>query len=159
MPSASVIFCAALNVEKQYQGFPRRHDLHWPAYRTPVEDYEVTGLHRFDARSHGLDGACRLVAEKEREVVADAALSVVEVGVTDPARLYRDERFTGAGIRDEDCLDGDRLTRALATTPRTSVVIYSSFRVGRRLPVNRLPVNPLPVNQLPVNRLPTNPQE
>ena len=44
-----------------------------------------------------LDDAGRLVAEQERELVVDAALAVVQVGVADPARLDLHDRLTGPG--------------------------------------------------------------
>ena len=47
VPSASVIFCVALCVEKQYHGRPRRHARHSPHTRAPVQDDEVAGC---DAR-------------------------------------------------------------------------------------------------------------
>ena len=45
-----------------------------------------------------------LVAEQEREVVVDAALAVVQVGVADPARLDDDDGLTRPGIGDDDRL-------------------------------------------------------
>jgi hypothetical protein len=58
----------------------------------------------------GLDHAGGLMPEQEREVVVDAALPVVQVGVADPAGLHLHQRLTGAGVGDMDLLDGDRLT-------------------------------------------------
>ena len=59
-----------------------------------------------------LDDAGGLVAEQEREVVVDAALAVVQVGVADPAGLHLHDRLARTGVGDVDRLDGDR--RALA---------------------------------------------
>ena len=59
------------------------------------------------------DHAGCLVAEQEREVVVDPALAVVQVGVTDTARLDVDQRLAGAGVGDQDRLDCDRGTLAL----------------------------------------------
>src|SRR6185369_2736048 len=52
-----------------------------------------------------------LVPEQVGEVVADAPLAVVQVGVADPARLDGDERLTGPRVRhdDGDDLDGSVL--------------------------------------------------
>ena len=58
------------------------------------------------------DDARGLVAEQEREVVVDAALAVVQVGVADPAGLDVDDRLPGPGIGDENRLDRDRRTLA-----------------------------------------------
>jgi hypothetical protein len=52
------------------------------------------------------------VTEQVREVVADAALAVVEVGVADPARLHRDERLTGTRVGHDDGLHAHRLPLA-----------------------------------------------
>src|SRR5690606_40362602 len=62
------------------------------AHRTPVEDDEVTGCDVGDAVAHRLHHAGRLVAEQEREVVVDAALLVVQVGVAHTAGLDLDDR-------------------------------------------------------------------
>ena len=77
-------------------------------HRPPVEDDEVARLDAGDAGSDRLDDARRLVAEKEREVVGDAALPGVEVGVADGAGLDAHERLARAriGHLDGDDLDG-----------------------------------------------------
>ena len=54
----------------------------------PVEDHEVPDGDRRHPRPDGVDDAGRLVAEQEREVVVDAPLAVVEVGVAHPAGLH-----------------------------------------------------------------------
>ena len=120
VPSASVIFCAALWVLKQYQGLPLSAGAALPADRTPVEDHVVADRHVRDALAHRGDHAGRLVAEQERELVVDAALAVVQVGVADPARLHVDDRLARPRIGHHDRLDGDRSTLARATTPFTS---------------------------------------
>ena len=80
------------------------------AHGPPVEDHEVAGRDVGDAGPDGLDDAGGLVAEQEREVVVDAALAVVQVGVADPAGLdLRRRASPGPGIGDDDRLDGDRL--------------------------------------------------
>ena len=77
-----------------------------PAHRAPVEDHEVTGRDVGDALPDGLDDPRRLVTEQERELVVDAALAVVQVGVADPAGLHLHDRLARPGIRD---VDGDDL--------------------------------------------------
>ncbi len=67
--------------------------------RAPVEDHEVAGRHVGDALADRLDDAGRLVAEQERELVVDAALAVVQVGVADPAGLHLHHRLAGPGVR------------------------------------------------------------
>ena len=79
------------------------------AHRPPVEDDEVARRHRRDIGADRLHHAGGLVAEEEGEVVVDAPLAVVEVGVTDPARLDPHDRLTRTGVGDEDGLERDRL--------------------------------------------------
>ena len=50
------------------------------------------------------------MAEQEREIVVDAALAIVEVGVAHPARLYRHDRLSRPGIGDHDVGQRDRLS-------------------------------------------------
>ena len=50
------------------------------------------------------------MAQRELELVVDAALPVVEVGVADPARLHLHQGFARSWIRD---LDGHDLHRLL----------------------------------------------
>ena len=57
------------------------------AHRPPVEDHEVAGHDIGDAFADRLDDAGGFVPEQEREVVVDAALAVVQVGVAHPAGL------------------------------------------------------------------------
>ncbi len=100
VPSVSVIFWVALWVSKQYHGSPRQARPALPAHGPPVEDDVVAGGHLGDAGADGLDDAGGLVAEQERELVVDAALAVVQVGVAHPARLDRDDglaRVRGRG--------------------------------------------------------------
>jgi hypothetical protein len=74
-----VIFWAALNVEKQYWGRPRRQERQAPH-----------------------------VPEQEREGVGDAALAVVQIRVAHPAGLHGDERLTRPRVGHEDGHDLDR---------------------------------------------------
>ncbi|BDZ59469.1 hypothetical protein GCM10025872_31260 [Barrientosiimonas endolithica] len=78
------------------------------AHRAPVENHEVAGRDLGDALADRLDRAGGLVAEQEREVVADAAHAVVQVGVAHPARLDRHHRLARprVGHHDVDQLDG-----------------------------------------------------
>ena len=87
MPSASVIFCVALWVAKQYQRPPPPACPALAAHGTPVQDDEVAGCQVRHVRADRLDDARRLVAEQEGEVVVDAALAVVEVRVAHAAGL------------------------------------------------------------------------
>ena len=81
-----------------------------PADGAPIEDDEVAGREVTDVRSHGLDHACGLVAQEEGELVVDAALAVVEIGVADAAGPDGDDRLTRTGIRHDDRLQGDGST-------------------------------------------------
>ena len=73
----------------------------------PVQHDAVAGGHLGDVRAHGADDAGGLVAEQEREVVVDGALLVVQVGVADAAGEDVHEGLAGAGVRDQDGLQGD----------------------------------------------------
>ena len=76
----------------------------------PVEDHEVTGRHRGHVGTDGLHHAGRLVAEEKGEVVVDAALAVVEVGVADAAGLDAHQGLARPGVGDENGLQGHRRT-------------------------------------------------
>ena len=102
VPSVSVIFWVALWVAKQYQGLPLSAGAALAAHGAPVEDDEVAGRDVGDALADRLDRAGRLVAEQEREVVVDAALAVVQVGVADPARLDPHDGLTRTGVGHDD---------------------------------------------------------
>src|SRR5271166_6282559 len=80
-----------------------------PAHRAPVEDDEIAGRHVGHAGSDGLDHAGRLVPEQVREVLADAALLIVQVGVAYPAGLHGDERLARAGLGYQDRRELHRL--------------------------------------------------
>jgi hypothetical protein len=82
------------------------------AHGAPVEDHEVARCDGGDVGADGFDGAGGLVTEQVREVVADAAFAVVEVGVADTARLHRDERLTRPGVGHDHGLDAHRLPLA-----------------------------------------------
>ena len=110
---SSVIFCVALKVVKQYQGRPAAARPALAAHRPPVEDHEVAGRDVGDVGPDRLDHAGRLVAEQERELVVDAALAVVQVGVAHAARLHLHERLAGTGVGHLDHLDGHRLLDGL----------------------------------------------
>ena len=66
------------------------------------------------------------MAEQEGEVVVDAALAVVQVGVADAARLDGDERLARAGVRHDDRLDRHRLALAPGDHPGASCAIVAS---------------------------------
>ena len=117
VPSASVIFCVALRVAKQYHGRPRRQARHAPHTARQLRIDEVAGRDLGDVGPDRLDHARRLVAEQEREVVVDRALPVVQVGVAHAARLHRHERLARARVGHDDRLDLDR--RALRERDHT----------------------------------------
>jgi hypothetical protein len=80
------------------------------AGRSPVENHEVTGSYIGNSLAHGLDDACRLVTQQEREIVVDRADFVVEIGVAHAAGLDVDDRLAGPRIRHHDSCELDRLT-------------------------------------------------
>ena len=96
VPSASVIFWEALNVAKQYYG-RRGNRPGTPAHRPPIEDDEVAGCDAGDPGPDLLDHPGGFVAEEVREVVADAAFPIVQIGVAHAARLHFDYRLTRTG--------------------------------------------------------------
>ena len=105
------------------------------ADRAPVEDHEVARRDVGDALADRLDDAGRLVAEQERELVVDAALAVVQVGVADPAGLHLHHGLARAGVGDVDGLDRDRL-RPWPWRPRRAPAASSTPRVRRPGPAN-----------------------
>src|SRR5699024_165743 len=68
----------------------------------PVEDDEVADLDARDAFADLGDDAGGFMTEQEREVIADSALTVVEVGVADAARLHIDDDLSRPRIGDDD---------------------------------------------------------
>ena len=66
---------------------------------TPVQDDEVTGRDVGDPLADGGHDTRSLMPEQERELVVDAALAVVQVGVADAARLDVDQRLARARDR------------------------------------------------------------
>ena len=88
VPSSSVIFWVALWVLKQYCGSPRLQARHSPQTARQLRITKSPGATAVTSGADGLDDAGGLVAEQEREVVVDAALAVVQVGVADPAGLH-----------------------------------------------------------------------
>ncbi len=78
------------------------------AHRAPVQDHEVTGLHRRHARPDRFDGARGLVAEQERVFVVDAALAVGQVGVADAAGDDVDDDLARPWVGDDDIHHLDR---------------------------------------------------
>ena len=103
------------------------------AHRAPVEDDEVAGRDARDIGPDCFDDARGLVAEQEREVVADATFAVVQVGVADTARLHLDQRFAGTGIGDDDRLDGDGLLGA-GCHDATNVLSHAAETTAARTP-------------------------
>src|ERR1019366_9497762 len=76
-----------------------------PAPRPPVQDHEVTGPDLGDVLADRLDHARGLVPEQVREVRADAALAVMQVGMADAARLHGHQRLAGTGVRNDNGRD------------------------------------------------------
>ena len=72
------------------------------AHRPPVQDDEVAWRDARDVRADRLDDTRGLVAEQEGEIVVDAPLAVVQVGVADPAGLHGDQGLARAGVGNVD---------------------------------------------------------
>ena len=109
VPSASVIFCVALWVAKQYHGRPRRQERQCPQTARQLRMTKSPGATSVTSGADRLDDARGLVPEQEREVVVDAALAVVQVGVADAAGLHLHQRLAGAGVGDQDRLERRRV--------------------------------------------------
>ncbi len=108
VPSASVIFCVALCVAKQYHGRPRRHARHSPHTARQFRTTKSPGARSVTSAPTDFDDTGGLVAQQEREVVVDPTLAVVQVRVAHPARLDADDRLAGPGIGHDDRLERDR---------------------------------------------------
>ena len=72
------------------------------AHGAPVQDHEIANCQIADVVADGFDDAGGLVPEQEREVVVDAALAVVQVGVAHAARLHLDQRLARTRVGNED---------------------------------------------------------
>jgi hypothetical protein len=82
------------------------------ADRPPVENHEVAGCDLRDALADRRDNARGFMPEQERELVVDAAFAIVQVGMTNAARLDVDERLARSWVRYDDRGDLDRSTLA-----------------------------------------------
>ena len=107
VPSASVIFCVALWVAKQYQGRPRRQARHSPHTARQLRTTKSPGARSVTPGPTDSTTPAASWPEEEGEVVVDAALAVVQVGVADAARLDGDDRLARPGVGHQDRLDGD----------------------------------------------------
>src|SRR5262249_31050344 len=88
VPSASVMFSAALWVSKQYCGRPRLHARHCPQTARQFRITKSPNGKRLHAGAKLFHDAGGLVAEQKRQLVVDAAVAVGEVGVAYAARLH-----------------------------------------------------------------------
>src|ERR1035438_6101535 len=68
------------------------------ADRAPVEDDEVTGPDAGHVAADRLDHPGRLVPEQIGEIVSDATLAIMQIGVADAAGLHPHQGLTGSGI-------------------------------------------------------------
>ena len=108
VPSSRRMRCEALCVAKQYCGWPRRQARQLPQTARQLRITKSPGRDVGDALPDLLDDAGRLVPQQEREVLADAALAVVQVGVADAAGEDAHDGLPGAGVGDQDRDDLDR---------------------------------------------------
>ncbi len=74
----------------------------------PVQHHPVARGDVSDVGAHGADHSGGLVAKQEREVIADAAQLVVQVGVADAAGDDVHQGLARTRIRDQDGLQSDR---------------------------------------------------
>jgi hypothetical protein len=82
------------------------------AHRSPVQHDEVARRDVGHVVTDGFDHPRRFVSEEEREVVVDAALAVVQVGVAHAAGLHAHECFARSGVGHDDRFHRHRLPLA-----------------------------------------------
>ncbi len=75
----------------------------------PIEDDVVARRDLGHALADRLHDPGRLVAEEERELVVDAALAIVQIGVADAAGLDGHHSLAGPGVGNHDGLHRHRL--------------------------------------------------
>ena len=83
-----------------------------PAHRPPVEYDVVAGLNVSDTCPDLLDDSGCLVAEEERELLADATLAVMQVGMADAAGLNPNDSLAWAWVWNDDHREFDRCASA-----------------------------------------------
>ena len=98
-PSASVIFCCALRLAKQYQGRPRQQERQFPQGARQARMTKSPGPHIADAVAHLFHNAGRLVSQQKRKLVVNGPLAVMQVGVAHAARLHPHQRLARPGLR------------------------------------------------------------
>src|SRR5699024_11328557 len=76
------------------------------------------------------------MTEQEREVIADSALTVVEVGVADAARLHIDDDLSRPRIGDDDVGEFDWYSLAAGDDALDSLWHCVSFCLRRRVPAD-----------------------
>ena len=118
VPSASVIFCVALCVAKQYHGRPRRHARHLPHTARQLRITKSPGA--TPSTSGPTDSTMPAASWPSRNGKSSLmrAFAVVQVGVAHAARLHLHAHLARPGIGHHDRLDLDR--RALAACDHSS---------------------------------------
>src|SRR6185437_700287 len=89
-----------------------------PADRAPVEYDEVARCQPGDAIADRLDDTGRLVPEQVGEVLANATLAVMQVGVAHAAGLNADQRLARPRVRNNDRGELDRSALAAGDDAR-----------------------------------------
>ena len=87
---------------KQYHGLPRRQARQSPQTARQFSTTKSPGATSVTSGPDRLHDSGGLVTEQEREVVVDAALAVVQVGVADAAGRHLHHRLAGTRVRDVD---------------------------------------------------------
>ena len=112
VPSTSVPFPIARWSGTHAAGRPRAQSAHWPqegAHESTTSSPTRDGRHR---GARGLDDAGALVAEHHRRRSLPLALDLVQVGAADADRRHADDDVVGAGLREVELDDLERLADA-----------------------------------------------
>src|SRR5699024_6601567 len=102
----------------------------------PVEDDEVADLDARDAFADLGDDAGGFMTEQEREAIADSALTVVEVGVADAARLHIDDDLSRTGLGEDDVGEFDWYSSPARDDALGSLWHCVYFCLRRRVPAD-----------------------
>ena len=103
-------------------GRPRRHARHSPQTARQLRMTKSPGATSVTPSPTASTDAGRLVTEQERELVVDAALAIVQVGVAHTARLDPHDRLTRSGVGHQDGLHRDGRALSARDDPQANLL-------------------------------------